>query len=64
MNAKAKYCPHCGVTLAESDGPFCDQCGSSLAAPMDGLKCARCQGWINDTDIYCMHCCHFISFDA
>jgi hypothetical protein len=29
-----------------------------------GIPCARCQGIIQDTDLYCMHCQHFTSSDA
>lgn len=64
MSTKAKFCHHCGETLPESDDPFCKQCGASLMALMAELSCARCQGDIQDTDLYCRHCRHFTSSDA
>jgi len=29
-----------------------------------GINCHRCQGLIQDTDLYCRHCQHFTSSDA
>lgn len=64
MTTKAKFCPHCGEVLPESNDPFCNQCGANLIALVAEIECSRCQGPIQDTDIYCRHCCHFISSDA
>jgi len=64
MTAKAKFCPHCGETLSETEGPFCKLCGASLAEMDFGIKCHMCHGIIQDTDLYCRYCQHFTSFDA
>ncbi|PKB80990.1 MAG: hypothetical protein BZY88_07345 [SAR202 cluster bacterium Io17-Chloro-G9] len=64
MTTKAKYCPHCGEDLPESEAPFCEKCGASLIALAPDVNCARCDEPIQDTDIYCRYCRHFISFDA
>ena len=64
MTTKAKFCPHCGETLPESAGPFCKQCGASLMELDTGINCHRCQGQIQDTDLYCRHCQYFTSSDA
>ena len=64
MSTKAKFCPHCGETLPEPTDPFCDGCGASLMALETGIECARCQGLIQDTDLYCRHCHHSTSSDA
>jgi len=64
MSTKAKYCPHCGETLPESGDSFCNHCGASLIALAAESTCARCQGEIQDTDLYCRHCRHFTSSDA
>ncbi|PKB58581.1 MAG: hypothetical protein BZY83_06280 [SAR202 cluster bacterium Casp-Chloro-G2] len=64
MTTKAKFCPHCGETLGESDDSFCKLCGASLMAPVPELRCPRCHGAIQDTDLYCRHCRHFTSSDA
>ena len=64
MTTKAKFCPHGGENLSETAGPFCKQCGASLMELDTGINCHRCQGLIQDTDIYCRHCQHFTSSDA
>ena len=64
MSANPKYCHHCGDTLPETGDPFCKQCGANLITLETGIKCARCQGLIQDTDLYCRHCRHFTSSDA
>ncbi|NQW24546.1 MAG: zinc ribbon domain-containing protein [SAR202 cluster bacterium] len=64
MSTQANFCPHCGEAITESKDTFCSHCGASLIALVADLECARCQGMIQDVDIYCRHCCHFTSFDA
>ena len=64
MTTKAKFCPHCGETQPEAETSFCQGCGSPVIVLDSGIQCSRCQGLIQDTDLYCMHCQHFTSSDA
>ena len=64
MTTNAKFCPHCGEPQPETEASFCEKCGSPVIVLDSGIPCARCQGIIQDTDLYCMHCQHFTSSDA
>lgn len=64
MSTNSTFCPHCGEDVPESNESFCSQCGASLTALVADIECANCQKLIQDIDIYCRHCRHFVSMDG
>ena len=64
MSPNATYCPHCGEDVPDSNKSFCSQCGASLMSLAGNVECPNCQELIQDTDIYCKHCCYFISMNC
>lgn len=64
MSPNATFCPHCGEDVPESNESFCSQCGASLTALVVDTECPNCQQMIQDIDIYCRHCRHFVSMNC
>ncbi len=64
MSIDATFCPHCGEDVPEPNESFCGKCGANLMAMVADIKCANCHELIQDIDIYCRHCRHFVSMDG